>query len=187
MRRIERQNCGYCGNLIVSQHAHARYCSRSCSNNANAKLRARAYNDSFRKTFWSRVEKTATCWLWRGYRSGSGYGAINLNRRSHCAHRLAYTFLVGPIPDGLELDHLCRNRLCVNPAHLEPVTTRENVLRGNGPAAQHARKTHCVNGHPYDESNTYYEKGGRWRRCRACSRASSRQYLLRKRAEVSRA
>ena len=107
----------------------------------------------FADRFWEKVDKTGPngCWLWTGACSRRGYGAILADfpdRRMLCAHRAAYEMLVGPIPDGLQLDHLCRNRPCVNPAHLEPVTGRENVLRGTGFAAENAAKTHCVRG-PY--------------------------------------
>ena len=109
------------------------------------------------------------CWLWIGTKDGSGYGLLYINGHLVKAHRFAYELLVGSIPEGLTIDHLCRNRACVNPDHLEPVTMRTNLLRGNGWAAQNARKAHCPQGHPFDEQNTYYDpKGGR--RCRVCRR-----------------
>ncbi len=97
------------------------------------------------------------------------------------AHRFAYELLVGPIPDGLVIDHLCRVRHCVNPAHMEPVTRWENTLRGGSFSAVAARQTHCVNGHPFDEENTHVDRRG-FRRCRACNRER-----LRRRAMESRA
>ena len=86
------------------------------------------------------------------------------------AHRMIYELLVGPIPDGLEIDHLCRNRGCVNPGHMEPVTHRENLMRGDTVAAANPAKTHCIRGHPYDDENTY--RYGSHRYCRACNKAS---------------
>jgi hypothetical protein len=113
--------------------------------------------------FWAKVEKTDGCWLWTGALDGNGYGQITSGRRGsgHLpAHRVAYEFLVGPIPDGMELDHVwergCRSTACVNPAHLEPVTHRENVLRGNSPMAQQARQTHCKHGHEFTAENTAF-------------------------------
>lgn len=116
--------------------------------------------------FLAKVEKTETCWLWRGYIAPNGYGQIGMSnpRRVEYAHRAAYELLVGPIPEGMQLDHLCRTRACVRPDHLEPVTQRENLLRGEGVTAAHARKTHCPKGHEYDAVHD-----GR-RACRTCAR-----------------
>ena len=119
------------------------------------------------------------CWIWTGA-SWKGYGITSTgykadgNQRQVMAHRLMYELLIGPIAPGLDLDHLCRNPPCVNPAHLEPVTRRENLLRGIGITATNAAKTHCVNGHPFDEANTYICSNGT-RKCRECSRRISRR------------
>lgn len=104
--------------------------------------------------FWAKVEKSDGCWLWTGAKTTTGYGSVWLDGRSVKAHRVAYELLVGRIPDGLTIDHLCRVRLCVNPAHLEPVTNRENTLRSpQSEASVNARKTHCPKGHPYEGRN----------------------------------
>lgn len=110
----------------------------------------------------------AGCWNWTQCRNTDGYGVVGRNRRRYPAHRYAWTLLRGPIPDGMELDHLCRNRGCVNPDHLEPVTHTENILRGDSPQAINSRKTHCIRGHEFTEANTYTYKG---RHCRTCQRA----------------
>lgn len=125
--------------------------------------------------FWSKVDKTDTCWLWTGTRTGKGYGRFKVNGRLVFAHRFAYELLVGPIPPGLQVDHLCRVRHCVNPAHLEPVTCKENIQRGETGLArgrQQQAKTNCPKGHPYDEGNTGWHRTGRY--CRTCKRASDR-------------
>ena len=117
------------------------------------------------------------CWLWKGD-ARRGYGRIQVSGRGSprvAVHRVVYKWLVGPIPDGLTLDHLCRVRACVNPGHLEPVTNRENILRGTSPVAAHARATHCIRGHPFDEANTYRHPGGQRRACRICERERQRQ------------
>jgi hypothetical protein len=130
--------------------------------------------------FWPKVKVGAVgeCWPWLAYRDRDGYGRFSWQQEdgkivSHGAHRLAYTLRIGVIPEGLTLDHLCRNRGCVNPAHLEPVTRRENILRGTGPAALAARKTECKRGHPFDEKNTGHERKGRY--CKTCKAARQRE------------
>lgn len=108
------------------------------------------------------------CWEWTAYRSQKGYGQTSYLGKNWPAHRLVYALLAGPIPEGMQLDHLCRNRGCVNPAHLEPVTNRVNTARGN--AGKHmAAKTHCPAGHPYAGDNLYLHSDGR-RSCRTCAR-----------------
>lgn len=138
--------------------------------------------------FWSKVNKDGpvpdcrpdlgACWLWTSTLS-HGYGVIQTGTLASpkmvLAHRMAWEMEHGcRIPDGNEPDHLCRVTACVNPAHLEPVTHRENMLRGNTFAAREAAVTHCPQGHPYDEENTRYKNGGRKRDCRACDRIRQR-------------
>ena len=130
--------------------------------------------------FWSKVEKTETCWLWKAGKDGNGYGVAVLGSRSDGtyqlvkAHRHSYESLVGPIPDGLHLDHLCRVRHCVNPEHLEPVTQRENILRGEGASAQAARQTHCKNGHELVPENLVKRANPNARECKVCHRDRER-------------
>ena len=125
------------------------------------------------------------CWQWTACTDSHGYGHFKVDGRGVGAHRFAYEYFVGPIPDGLELDHLCRVRNCVNPAHLEAVTHAENIRRGESPLAINAAKTHCLKGHPLDAENTYRWRGGR--HCRICVRARVRAYRARKRAKAAAA
>jgi hypothetical protein len=115
------------------------------------------------------------CWEWRGSANPRGYGHIRLdmNGRIYAVHRVAYEQLVGPIPAGLEIDHLCFNRRCVNPDHLEPVTRLENVRRGR--TNQNDGKTHCKRGHEFDAANTSIDVLGK-RVCKACARERQRTY-----------
>lgn len=98
-------------------------------------------------------------------------------------HRKVYELLVGPIPDGMTIDHLCRNRKCCNPDHLEVVTMRENVLRGTGPTAEKYRQTHCIRGHLLSGDNLYITPQGR-RECRECCRQKHKRQMARKREEA---
>lgn len=147
---------------------------------AEAKKR-RTVQAKRRAAFWSRVDMSAGlfgCWEWTGGKSDTGYGAFELDGAVN-AHRFAYISRVGPIPAGLELDHLCRNRACVNPAHLEAVPHRVNVTRGDwragvdASAAKNRAKPHCPRGHPYDAANTIQRRSG-WRDCRECDKARKR-------------
>ena len=121
------------------------------------------------KRFWSKVDKSAGgCWLWTGYTNPAGYGRIcrreNGKDKCHLAHRYAWTQLVGPIEDGMTLDHLCRVRACVNPEHLEVVTQKVNVRRGNAPTIVTWRTGTCKRGHSMADAHDT-KKGKRCRRC----------------------
>ncbi len=123
--------------------------------------------------FWSKVDATGDCWIWTRATNKHGYGCARHQGQRQLAHRTAYELLVGPIPDGLEPDHLCRNSPCVNPDHIELVTHRTNSLRGYSPPARNARKTHCLRGHPFSGDNLRITPTG-GRVCRACHRIAER-------------
>lgn len=141
--------------------------------------------------FMARIEISEEgCWEWRAYRKPNGYGQFYVHtsrrspggRRPSYAHRVAYEHFVGPIPQGLEIDHLCRNRGCANPDHLEAVTRSVNMRRGETTSGANARKTHCPKGHPYDGVNNRgerickrckYEKHADWRRRSRAMRAAA--------------
>lgn len=143
-------------------------------------------NLTLEERFWPKVvRRSSGCWVWAGSRNKGGYGHLGLppnGQRQGMAHRVAYELLVGPIPDGLELDHLCRYTSCVNPAHLQPVTHKINIERATWACAKaHRAKTHCPQGHPYSGDNLAMYGGKRC--CRTCMRASNRRYEQRKAAE----
>lgn len=146
-----------------------------------------------------KINVTETCWLWTGALV-TGYGSLRRADGHHLAHRYVYEALVGPIPEGMDLDHLCHNadasceggwscahRRCVNPAHLEPTTHRQNILRGVGTAARNARKTHCDSGHPLSGANLRIarRRDGRERRvCVACQTRNKQRWVERQRGNA---
>jgi hypothetical protein len=131
---------------------------------------------------FARFEPVDDCWEWTGYIRGGGYGALRINARFTPAHRAMYELLVGDIPEGKFLDHLCENRKCINPSHLEPVTCKENLLRSSKTwASINTAKDECVNGHKFTKLNTYYRKDYHARECRTCRSKASARSLIRKR------
>ena len=128
--------------------------------------------------FWAKVDFTDSCWLWIAGCNKWGYGKFYLNGRTRGAHRVAYEWCIGSIPEGLDLDHLCRIRNCVRPNHLEAVTEGENTKRGD--TGIHERnKTHCPRNHEYMSINTYVDKRGK-RNCKICNKQKCREYYWRK-------
>lgn len=143
---------------------------------------------SIHQRFWVKVEEGEHgCWEWTASKTNDGYGHFKVRAKMVYAHRFAWEEINGPLPPwqpkGLQLDHLCRNPACVNPMHLELVTNSMNVCRGNGPAGQQSRQTHCKYGHPFDEANTrWYGAKRRHRACLQCGRRTQREYHKRKKA-----
>ena len=128
---------------------------------------------------WRNIAKTEDgCWRWLGTKTEDGYARIVIDGKRTGVHRFMYEQAFGPITPGLQIDHLCRVRDCVNPDHLEAVTCRENLMRGETFQARNAAKTHCPAGHPYDD----FRRGAR--RCTRCMRHYQREYQRRKRSQT---
>lgn len=170
----QRHTCELCGAEFTRYGVRPyRFCSHGCKAKAVGLARTRPKLERFMEKI--EVDSATGCWNWLAFCDRWGYGRFKWSSdKGMVAFRAAWLLFRGPVPEGLELDHLCRNARCVNPDHLEPVTTRENILRSDNPAARNARKTHCKHGHPFDEENTYVDRDGR-RSCRACARGRGRQ------------
>lgn len=183
--------CPCCQQMFRPRQHNQIYCSTKCkyadAKRVSARGRTVLSNGVLlnERRFWTNVAKTPGCWNWTGTLS-KGYGIYRaMKRRPVLAHRVTYECARGPVPEGLELDHLCRNRACVNPEHLEAVTRQINVLRGISPAARHAVQTVCIRGHAFDDANT--RKSGTRRTCRACGQnriAEFKQRRLTKSAAI---
>lgn len=150
---------------------------------------------TFAERFWAKVDRSGECWLWTAARTNSGYGRIQLGGKARLAHRVVWAMTNGPIPDGLDIDHLCHNadqecrrgrgclhRRCVRPSHIEPTTTRENLVRGHTFIALNVGKTHCPKGHPLSGANLYARTARTNRQCRTCRRDQDRASRLRRAA-----
>lgn len=181
------RTCGSCGSAFYAKPSEAGlYCSRDCY------AQARRPRQTTGARFWPKVNRhgpvpdycpsLGPCWVWTGFINAAGYGRFNVGGPIRAAHRVAYELTVGSIPPNASLDHLCRVRHCVNPHHLEPVSHRENVLRGVGYMAIQARKTCCKRGHPFDDANTSLDRKG-CRGCRACKAEYNRAWRDEHRAE----
>lgn len=132
---------------------------------------------------FARLDARGACWEWTGHRTHDGYGQATYGGKKWMSHRLLYTLLVSEIPEGMQLDHLCRNRACANPDHVELVTGSENTRRGHHQGAitlptnsgiRESAKTHCPQGHPYSGDNVHIDRAGA-RRCRECDRIRARR------------
>jgi len=146
---------------------------------------ARELAEQIPKRIAARIDQRGPeeCWPWTGKLTEKGYARICLNGRRTTVHRYLYEVYVGPVPNGLVLDHLCRVRHCVNPAHLEPVSNRENVLRGIGPTAVNAKRVYCLFGHLFDEANTMKARNG-GRLCRTCRNRDQRAAFQRRKERL---
>jgi len=175
-------------NSCTVNNCEKRAWARGRCNTHYARLRRQgplppAEGRSLVQRFFEKVQvRHVGCWVWTATRIRKGYGHFHTNGGMVTAHRMAYELLTGPIPEGKTLDHLCRNRICVRPDHLEPVDMRTNILRGNGLAAQNARKVSCPVGHQLIGENLYRHKDGR-RECLSCRRESLRRAAARQRAK----
>lgn len=179
---MANMQCKACGQWKVVP-AGQNYCCSGCA------YRAGDFMSTVSDYCDARIfpEPNSGCWLWSGPLFNTGYGAIlHAAKNGQLAHRVVYERERGPIPTGLQIDHLCRVRCCVNPDHLEPVTQQENIRRGLAGQAsglQQSSKTECVRGHVFSADNTYVRPDG-VRICRACQKIRKREYLDRKKVRL---
>lgn len=177
---MEEKQCSQCLKPFSPERSRSKFCSQQCSADSQRKT---AYQQVFEPGKYS-VE--GDCWIWTGFKTWEGYprtGAANKGL-SQYAHVAAYTLTIGPVPEGLQLDHLCKNRSCINPRHMEPVTPVVNSSR-----AKWATSTHCIHGHEFTECNTHHyiqKRNGRpARRCKACHAIESHSRYLRQKAAAA--
>ncbi len=169
--------CGSCG----SEDVFCRELCVPCYYRAyrSGQLEVKRHGRTLEERFFAFVDTSGVCWEWTGGPDHSGYGVFDDSMGGrYRAHRWSWNHLVGQVPDGLVLDHLCRNKVCVNPDHLEPVTPAENTRRGYSPAAMNARKTACPQGHPYDA--VVMVDGRERRKCSICNREAGRRFRARR-------
>lgn len=177
-------SCLQCGNPMpyLTARGEARtFCSRQCVGRALGRTRRRDLLDAFLHGFERIAKPEIGCWEWA---SGSPYGQVQHLGKVMGAHRMSYWHFIGPIPDGLVIDHLCRNPRCVRPDHLDVVPPHINNLRGASPSALNARKTQCHAGHPFNETNTLMKPNRRY--CRICRRIRDRRRIFKGRKVVGR-
>ncbi len=169
-RRVDLTRlCLVCGHqfAIDTRHPKQKFCGPECFYK-NRSLQ------TLEKRFWKKVVKSDDpngCWLWIGAKAANGYGIMRKpGKVQQVAHRTSYELLVGPIPEDLTIHHICKNKLCINPAHLVALTHYEHVH------LHHPSKTHCKWGHPFDRKNTNIRKTNGERRCRTCAREKQARY-----------
>lgn len=133
--------------------------------------------------FFEKVKITSHCWIWNASKNEDGYGLFRFNGKVRRAHQFSYKLYKGKLKDGCEIDHICKNRSCVNPYHMEGVTHKENTLRGNTVGGVYARRTHCKSGHPFTGENVYSRGPGLGRGCRACNKIWNMNKKARKEAK----
>lgn len=161
--------CIRCGTVrhLLHPHLAGDMCRPCAARMGSLAAQANHLAVSFEDKIERQAARQGDCLVWTGHRYPNGYACIPWRGKQVLGHRLSYEQQVGPIPEGLVLDHLCRNKACINPAHLEPVTSGENTRR--------AMRTHCVNGHEFTPENTYKPADGK-RYCRECRRRRVREY-----------
>lgn len=167
--------CEECGSALRKK-SQKRFCSRPCASAHRSRARFTP------ERFWERVDRTnpEACWEWTGSRTAGGYGHLRRpGGKYDYSHRVSYEMSVGPIPDGLVIDHLCRNRACCNPAHLEPVPHQTNVSRGLAP---YGLRTTCKHGHDITNPENIYTAPRGDRRCQTCTDIANRERNAREKA-----